>query len=87
MHTENAETSIEVTLSGIVTEVKPVHPENAPTSIEVTLFGIVMDVRLAHCKNVRSPIEVGLPEKNTFLISDFELYHGGASKSGILPFP
>ena len=41
----NAEYPIEVTLEGIVTEVKPVQPENAEAPIEVTPSGIVTEVK------------------------------------------
>ena len=44
---------IEVTLSGIVIEVKLEHPENAPLAIEVTLSGIVIEVKLEHPKNAQ----------------------------------
>ena len=37
---------IDVTLFGIVTDVRLLHPPNAPFPIDVTLFGIVTDVRL-----------------------------------------
>ena len=36
---------MEVTLFGIVTEVKPLQPLNALLPIEVTLFGIVTEVK------------------------------------------
>jgi hypothetical protein len=37
---------MEVTLSGIVTEVRLLHPLKADLPMEVTLFGIVTEVRL-----------------------------------------
>lgn len=43
---ENAPEPIEVTFSGIVTEVKLLQPENAYSPIEVTLLGISIEVKL-----------------------------------------
>ena len=36
---------MEVTLFGMVIEVKPVQPENAPPPMEVMLFGMVIEVK------------------------------------------
>ena len=36
---------MEVTLLGMVTEVKPLQPQNAEFPIEVTLFGMVTEVK------------------------------------------
>lgn len=42
----NASAPIEVTLLGMLIEVKPLQPKNAPCSIAVTLFGMVTEVKL-----------------------------------------
>ena len=44
MQSRKAETPIEVTELGIVTEVKPMQPYKAPLPIEVTELGIVKSV-------------------------------------------
>ena len=36
---------MEVTLFGMVTEVKPLQSSNAPSPMEVTLFGMVTEVK------------------------------------------
>ena len=57
----NAPTPIEVTLLGMLIEVRPLQPENARISpIEVTLLGMVIEVRLLQSQNALSPIEVTL---------------------------
>ena len=50
--------TIDVTDSGIVTDIKPVQPEKAPLSIDVTEFGIIIDVKPAHPEKALLPIEV-----------------------------
>ena len=42
---ENALSPIDVTLSGMVTDVKPLQPEKAYSPIDVTLSGMVTDVK------------------------------------------
>lgn len=42
---------MEVTPSGMVTDVRPVQPEKALLPIKVTLLGIVMEVRLVQPLN------------------------------------
>ena len=54
----NAESPMLVTLSGIVTEVKPVQPSNALAPMLVTLSGIVIGVRLVQSLNAFSPMLV-----------------------------
>ena len=46
-----------VTLSGIVTDVRPLQPENAEAPISITLSGITTDVRPLHL-NALSPMLV-----------------------------
>lgn len=48
---------MDVTPSGIVTDVRPLQPQNARAPIYVTLSGIVREVRLAQSKNTKSPID------------------------------
>ena len=60
LHPLNAWEPIEVTLFGMVTDVRLLHQENAPFPIEVTLFEMVTDVRLVHLENAPPPIEVTL---------------------------
>ena len=48
----------EVTLLGMVIEVRLLQPSNALSPIEVTLLGIVMEVRLRQFLNAMNPIEV-----------------------------
>jgi hypothetical protein len=48
LHPENAPSPMLVTLSGIVTLVKPLHPSNAPSPMLVTLSGIVTLVKPLH---------------------------------------
>ena len=47
----NASAPIEVTLFGMLIEVKPLQPKNAPCPIEVMPFGMVMEVKLVHTIN------------------------------------
>ena len=49
---------MEVTLFGMVTEVKPLQPLNAPHSMEVTLFPMVTEVKLLQPLNALPPMEV-----------------------------
>ena len=42
---------MEVTLLGMVTEVKPEQPKNAPFPIVLTLFGMVIDFKPVQFKN------------------------------------
>ena len=58
MHPPNAPPPIEVTLFGMVTDVRLVHTANALLPIEVTELGISTDVRLVHPWNARYSIEV-----------------------------
>ena len=55
---ENAQLPIEVRLSGMVTEVKPLQPENAQPPIEATLSGMVTEVRPVQPENAESPIDI-----------------------------
>ena len=57
VHPLNMNCPIEVTLDGIVTEVRAV-PEKAPLPMEVTPVGIVTEVSLLHCWKALCPIEV-----------------------------
>ena len=41
----NAHEPMNLTLFGMVTEVKPVQSENVPSPISVTLFGMVTEVK------------------------------------------
>ena len=54
----NAFSPMLVTLSGIVTEVKPVQPSNALAPMLVTLSGIVIGVKLVQSLNAFSPMLV-----------------------------
>ena len=51
---------INVTLFGIVIEVKALQPEKAHLPIELRLLDIVTEVRLVHIPKASSPIEVTL---------------------------
>ena len=48
LHSQNANSRIEVTELGMVTLVKLVHSKNAESPIEVTELGIVILVKLLH---------------------------------------
>ena len=58
---------MEVTLSGMVMDVREEQYSNAQGPMEVTLSGMVMDVRKWHYENARSPIEVTLPSEGMTL--------------------
>lgn len=49
---EKAPSSMFVTLSGIVTEVKPLQPAKTSLSMRVTLFGMMMESRLLRYSKV-----------------------------------
>ena len=51
---------MEMTLLGMVTEVREMQWENASPLIEVTLFGMVMDVREVQPANAACPMVVTL---------------------------
>ena len=51
---------MEVTLAGIVTEVKPLQPKNADSPMVVMPEGIVKEVKPEHRANVQDPISVTL---------------------------
>ncbi len=51
---------MEVTLLGIVTEVKLLHSRKAAYPIEVTLLGIVTEIKLLQPEKASYPIEVTL---------------------------
>ncbi len=51
---------MEVTLFGMVTEVKPLQSRNANSPMEVTLFGMVTEVKPLQSRNARSPMDVTL---------------------------
>ena len=55
---EKADSPIDVTLLGMVTEVRPEQPEKADHPMDVTLLGMVTEVRLEHSRNVASSINV-----------------------------
>ena len=57
-----------VTLSGIVTLVKPLQPSNAPLPMYVTLSGIVTLVKPLHPKNAFLPMLVTLPSSGITLV-------------------
>ena len=49
-----------VTLSGMVTDVKPLHPWKAYSPIDVTLSGMVTDVKLLQPRKASYPIDMTL---------------------------
>ena len=51
---------MDVTLFGIVTEVRLEQPQKASSPMEVTLFGMVTEVRVEHLQKASSPMEVTL---------------------------
>jgi hypothetical protein len=51
-----ARSSMEVTLSGMVMDVRATHFRKAPIPMEVTLLGMVMDVRALHPQKVQLPM-------------------------------
>ena len=57
---EKAELPIDVTLSGMVTDVKPLQSRKAELSIDVTLSGMVTDVKPLQPWNAEPPIDVTL---------------------------
>ena len=65
-----------VTLSGIVTLVKPVQPLNAANPMLVTLSGIVTLVRPVQLSNAKSPMLVTLFPITTVLTLERLLYQG-----------
>ena len=60
MQPEKACSPIDVTLFGILIEVRSVQPEKAQDPIEVTLFGISIEVRPVQPKKALDPIDVTL---------------------------
>ena len=59
-HPSNASNPILVTLSGIITDVRPLQPENVLSQMNITPFGIVTDIRLLQSRNASSPMRVTL---------------------------
>ena len=60
VHPVNAQLPIDITLLGMMMDVKPVQSRNAEPPICVTLFGMVMEVKLVQPANAMLPICVTL---------------------------
>ena len=67
---------MEVTLLGIVTEVREGHREKAAYPMEVTLLGIVTEVREEHDWKALIPTEVQLLSRTTIAASPQQLTEG-----------
>ena len=61
---------MDVTLSGMVIEVRVLHSPNASYPMDVTLSGMVIEVRESHPTNALFPMDVTLYSTDPFVTSE-----------------